>query len=115
MSKIFYDNFLDLGKIDKAIKKVSHTNDEKIELWQIVDEIVHYRVMSCVLDNLPKEYHREFLELFQNAPYDEELLDYLKKKIGKDVKLLIHEVVAVLVFEIVGKMGVGKSVKFAKG
>jgi transcriptional regulator of NAD metabolism len=113
MSKVFYDNLLSLDKIDRAIKKAATTCDERMELWQVVDEIVHHRVMGCVLDALPIECHDEFLEKFSKAPYDEQLLDYLRQKVKKDVTMIIKEAVAVLVLEIATEI-TGKGLKSAK-
>jgi hypothetical protein len=108
MSKVFYDNILDLAKVEKAIKKVSSTHDEMVELWGIVDEIVHHKVMECVLTTLPKKYHREFLDMFRTSPHDEKLLQYLKEKAKRDVVILIKETVALLVLELTKDIQIGK-------
>jgi len=101
MSKIFYDHLLELDKVEKSIKKVSSTKEEAIELWGIVDEIIHHRVFGCVLEQLPEKHHREFLEMFHSAPGDEKLLNYLKEKIKNDITIIIKEIVAALVLEII--------------
>lgn len=111
MSKTYYDNLLDLNKVDKVVTGVAGSHDEKLELWQIVDEIVHHKVMGCVLDNLPKEHHDEFLEKFYQAPYDERLLVYLKDKIKKDIVEIIKEGVAALTLELIDKILPEKDVK----
>ena len=108
MSKVFYDNLLDLSSVEKSIKKVSSTKEEMIELWEVVDEIVHHRVMGCVLETLPAKHHHEFLEMLHHTPHDEKLLIFLKEKIGKDVSMLIKEVVAVLVLELTKDIEFGK-------
>lgn len=100
MSKIFYDNLLDLGEIEKAIKKASKTTEERDELWQIVDEIVHHKIMGCVLDRLPIQHHTEFLERFEQAPQDENLLGYLKDKIGENVEELLRQELGNLAYEL---------------
>lgn len=102
MSKIYYDQLLDLQPVEKAIKKVAKTHEEKLELWQVVDEIVQHKIMNCILDHLPKELHSEYLEKFYSAPDDEKLLDYLKEKVKKDITLIFKEAVAVLVLELMG-------------
>jgi transcriptional regulator of NAD metabolism len=100
MSKLYYDNLLDLGGVEKAIKKVARSPEEREELWQIVDEIVHHRVMGCVLDSLPVEHHTEFLERFEKAPHDESLLGYLKEKIGDNIEELLKQELGDLAYEI---------------
>ncbi|MGB6882108.1 MAG: hypothetical protein WBD86_02315, partial [Microgenomates group bacterium] len=64
MSKIFYDHLIVFEEVDRYIKDTVETHEERDELWQIVDEIVHHRVLGCVLDKLPKEHHEEFLGKF---------------------------------------------------
>lgn len=80
MSKIFYDNLIKLEKIEKIIKSSSLSIEEKEEMWKIVDEIIHHRVMGCILDNLDSSHHDEFIEKFTHAPFDEGLIDYLEEK-----------------------------------
>jgi hypothetical protein len=92
MSKLFFDKLVELKEIDKQIKKVAKTNEEKEELWGLVDEIVHHKVMGCILDKLPRIHHEEFLDLFHKSPHDEELLfAYLRKKVGDNIEELIKQ------------------------
>jgi len=111
MSKLFFDNLLELDPINSSIKKVSSTKEEAIELWGVVDEIVHHRVFGCVLEHLPQEDHKEFLKMFHKSPGDEKLLEFLKDKIQQDVALIIKESVAVLVLELTKDLETGKLVK----
>jgi len=104
MSKLFFDDWLDLGKLEREIKKVARTYDEKTELWRIVDEIIHHKVIGCVLDHLPSTHHKEFVKKYLDAPHDEKLKDYLQDKIQADVKLLVREVVALAVAEIINQI-----------
>jgi hypothetical protein len=100
MSKLFFDQLIVLDEVDKEIKKVASSKEEQEELWQLVDEMVHHRVMGCVLDRLPKLHHEEFLAKFNAAPHDESLLDYLKEKIGENIEELIKQEVGDLAFEL---------------
>src|SRR3990167_2751757 len=110
MIKLFFDHLLDLGKVDKTIKKVSSSHEEKLELWRIVDEIVHHKVISCVLDHLPLKHHGEFMKKYLATPHDEKLLLYLKAKIKKDIELIIKETVTLFVIEITDEL-VGNNLK----
>ncbi|HKC05203.1 MAG TPA: hypothetical protein VKC54_05030 [Patescibacteria group bacterium] len=87
MSKLFFDHLLEFKKIDKEIKEVAKTAEEREELWGLVDEIIHHKVMGCILDKLPRVHHEEFLEMFHSAPHDEELIfGYLRGKVGADIE-----------------------------
>lgn len=91
MSKLFFDHLIELKEVDKQIKKVAKTPEEREELWALVDEIVHHKVMGCILDRLPRGDHEEFLHLVEKSPHDEELLfSYLKVKVGHDIEEIIR-------------------------
>lgn len=90
MSKVFFDKYVSLAKLERYIRKVTNSNDEKQELWRIVDEMVHHRVLHCVLNELKPEYHEEFLVKLESGPHDESLLDYLTQKIKKDISTFIR-------------------------
>lgn len=120
MSKLFYDHLTKLRKVEKEIKKIAESEEEKYELWRIVDEIIHHRILGCIFDNLPKKDHKSFLEKFKSFPYDEKLLNFLSDKIKKDVPLLIkyeakkieHEILEY--FMDVKKLETGKKTKIKK-
>lgn len=89
MSILFFDHLIIVKGLDKKIKNISSSNEEMQELWKYVEELIHRRVLSCCLDNLPKKHHREFLDRFYKAPHNIDLLQYLNQKIGKDIEKLI--------------------------
>lgn len=92
MSKLFFDYLVDLKDIDKEIKKVAKTSEEREELWLLVDETIHHKVIGCILDKLPRENHEEFLGIFCDKPHDEKtLFEYLKKQIGDNIESLIRQ------------------------
>ena len=96
MSTLFFDKLIVLDKLDLHIKKKYESNEERQELWQMVEEIIHHKVMGCCLDHLPKEHHNEFLDLFHKSPYDENLLKFLSDKTKKDMKKIIKEEIKML-------------------
>lgn len=101
MSKLYYDHLIDLGELESYIKSVAQTLEEKQELWQIVDELVHHKIMECVLDQLDEEFHGEFLRKFHEAPHDETLIEYLTQKIkNSDIEDLIRNQATTLTSEI---------------
>ena len=86
MSKIFYDRLIVFEEVEAEIKKVAKTPEEKEELWKEVDEILHHKLIGCVLEKLPEESHKEFLEKFEKAPQDEGLFKFLTQKVGEDIE-----------------------------
>ena len=100
MSKVYYDHLIVLDDIEKKIKKIAQTQEEREELWQLVDDIIHHRVLACVLDNLPKDNHKEFLGMFHEAPHSLSLMDYLKERIKENVEELIKQEIGGLASEL---------------
>jgi hypothetical protein len=100
MSKIFYDDLVDLETIEKKIKKIAKTSEEREELYGLVDEIVHHKVIGCILDQLPEQHHEEFLTAFSKRPHDQKLLDYLRERISVDIVDFIREEVHKLSVEL---------------
>jgi hypothetical protein len=92
MSKLFFDHLVELKEVDRQIKKVAKTAKEREELWGMVDEIVHHKVIGCILDKLPREHHEEFLEIFHKSPHDQDLLiGYLRSRISDNIEDLIKQ------------------------
>jgi|SRR3989344_9252693 len=81
MSKIFYDHLVVFEEIESVIREVSSIPEEKEELWKLVDDIVHHKVMIAILDNLPIEHHEEFLNRFHELPHHESHITYLNQRI----------------------------------
>lgn len=104
MSKIFYDRLISLEEVEIHISKVAKSSEEKEELWDLVDSIVHHKVIGAILGKLPQTSHQEFLDKFHKAPYDETLFDYLKEKIGPDVEELIRAEIGDLAYEILKEL-----------
>ena len=100
MSKIFYDHLLDFGELEKEIKRNVKSREEREEIYRPIDEIVHHRVLGCVLDRLPHHCHREFLDEFSKKPYDLSLLNYLRKHIVDDIEEFIREEIRHLSVEL---------------
>lgn len=86
MSKIFYDHLLELESVTKHIGALEIPKDEKEELWHLVDEMLHHRLLGVVLDKLPEVHHEEFLEKFVKNPHDRSLIAYINDLIDGDIE-----------------------------
>lgn len=104
MSKIFYDHLIVLEEVEVELKNIASSNEEKEELWKLVDELVHKKVFGLILDKLPKDNHTEFLKMFEKAPYDEGILEYLKGKIGQNIEELIKQEIGSLAFDLLSEI-----------
>jgi predicted metallo-beta-lactamase superfamily hydrolase len=93
MSKIFYDHLVVLEEVRVEIDKLVHEKEEKEELWNIIDELMHHRIFDLILSKLHFDHHSEFLKKLYEAPYNDDLLTYLKEKVEEDVEaIIINEV-----------------------
>ncbi len=100
MSKVFYDHLIVLDDVENEIKAVSTTEEERHELWHIVDEIVHQRMLELILDCLHHDHHDDFLHRFYSAPHDQDHIHYLNDKIEGEIEEMIKKEVKKLKKEI---------------
>lgn len=89
MSRIFYDHLTAFNRFAPMIGKHLSTPIEREEIWHIVDEITHHKVLSVILEKLPSQHHGEFLQRFAQAPHDIALISYLDEKIGENFQELL--------------------------
>jgi hypothetical protein len=104
MTKLFFDGMTLLEDVEKEIKKVAKTPEEREELWHLVDEMVHHKVLGSILDRLPETSHKEFMTKFHERPFDNSLVDYLKEKIGENVEEIIKTEVGSLSMELLDEI-----------
>lgn len=104
MSKIFYDHLLIFENFEVEIKKAVPEIELREELWAVVDEMIHHRVITTILKVLPNQHHEEFLAEFTKRPHDERLLGYLTDKSGQDAEVLIKKELADLLNEIISDL-----------
>ena len=104
MSVLYYDRLIIFEGLDKKLKRLVSSNDELQEMWHIVEELTHHRIMGCVLDKLPHDHHEEFLKKFEKTPHDEKLLEYLQEKIEDDMEKIIKREAKLLAKEILTEL-----------
>jgi len=102
--KLFYDHLIVLGDLEIHIKNAVEIEEERHELWEIIDEIIHHRILEALLDRLPNEHHDEFLHKFHESPHDEGLIEYLTEKIQDDIESLIKSESKLIYSEIIGEI-----------
>lgn len=90
--------------LDHLIKKHAKTQEEKEELWRIVDEIIHHRIIGCILDNLDQKHHQELIDNVQKNMTTEELIKFLEEKSGKNMSERIRNTITELKSEILQEL-----------
>ncbi|HUV72498.1 MAG TPA: hypothetical protein VMW25_05835 [Clostridia bacterium] len=86
MNKIFYDHLINIKEIVGELDNYELEVEEREELVAIIDETFHQHTLEIILTHLPSEYHQEFLDKFHQAPYDSQLLDFLREMMEIDIE-----------------------------
>lgn len=87
MSKLFYDHLIEIDELEDLIRAQEVESEEKEELYHLVDEMIHHRVLGCILDHLPKEHHEEFLTRFHSAPNDMRIIVFIQIKTPREIDM----------------------------
>lgn len=111
MSKLFHDHIVDLSDVEKEIKKVVKDKEAQEELIHLVDELVHHRVVGCILDRLPEKHHEEFVDKLHKAPHDKNILHFVSERVTEDVYEFIRFEMRKLSAEIMAMISDGMPVK----
>ena len=108
MSKVFYDHLVDFSDLEGLIKRNVKDEASRHEIYRLVDEIVHHKVLGCILDKLPADHHKEFLDHIKDHAHDEKILEYLQERISEDVNEFIRHEVHTLGSELLTMFDEGK-------
>lgn len=89
MSRVFYDHLTIFDKFAPMVGRHLSTPIEREEMWHIIDEITHHKVLGHILEKLPTVHHEEFLHKFAKAPHDGNIITFLEEKIGENFQELL--------------------------
>lgn len=89
MSSIFFDHLIEIDYLTSYIDEISSSDDEKVDLWNLVDEFINQRIISSILTQLDEDAHQEFMDIFLERPYDVRIIDFLNEKMEASVEDLI--------------------------
>ncbi len=85
MSKLFYDSLTEHQDLIDSLDLPIVSEDERVELSQLVDEIMSHNILNVILNHLPKAHHEEFITKLHTTPHDPELLVYLQERTEVDI------------------------------
>ncbi len=100
MSKLFFDHLIEFEEVEIELNGLDISSEEKKELEQLVDSMVHHRVIDRILTHLPRHHHAEFIDRFHKAPYDPKLLSWINQKIEATVEKHVKDEIKKLKQEI---------------
>ena len=90
MTNIFYDHLVVMEDLEIHISKLDISGEDKEKMHTLIEETIHYRVMTRILDKLPREHHAKFMETFTRFPYHHKNLEFLKEHV-EDIEEQIKE------------------------
>ncbi len=88
--KTFFHHLVHIDEVVAEIDAYKIDPHEREELSQLVHQIFQNHTLNVILNHLPRDKHREFLEQFGLSPHDVALLDFLKKEIKLDIEVAIR-------------------------
>ncbi|MEK7064785.1 MAG: hypothetical protein AAB973_04230 [Patescibacteria group bacterium] len=86
MSILFYDHLVDKTEALLFIDRLPEPENHKGKLKQLVDDIIHQGLIEYILQKLHPHHHHTFLSRLEAAPYDPELISYLKDHASVDIE-----------------------------
>jgi len=86
MSIIFYDHLVDKKDILIIVDDSSAPDNQKAKIKQLIDDVLHQGIIEFILQKLHPHSHSAFLTQVHHAPYDPEIIQYLKEKIDHDIE-----------------------------
>jgi hypothetical protein len=105
MPIIFYDHLIDKQDIILFIEKSDAPDNQKGKLKQLVDDVLHQGLVKFVLSKLHTKHHRVFLDQLHHAPYNPEIIDYLKEKVAHDIEEKIRAEADLLIKKVRKDLG----------
>lgn len=91
MSILFYDHLIDKRQLHIHVESLEAPEEKKGKLKQLIDDILHSKLIHFVLDKLPSKKHKTFLSKLESTPYDPQLLEYLKEHIDEEIERQLQE------------------------
>ncbi len=99
----FFGYRLNFSRLEKFFRKMPLSEEEKWELWSLVDGIVLNRALCLVLESVPDDEHDEFVQRLRDISFDESILDYfgverdsLELSLESELRSLEDEILEVL-------------------
>ena len=91
MSRLFYDSFIEIKRVKIHIDRLSEDHLEKTDMWDLVDEYINRRVLNLILSELSDEYHYQFLNMFLDKPYDENIILFLNERLSRSLESIFDD------------------------
>lgn len=86
MSKIWYDHLVLHEEVTVELDRYKLAPEEKTEIVNLIDQVLHHHVLNVILSHLPKEHHQAFISDFIQDPGSTKLLEFVKSRVTVDIE-----------------------------
>ncbi len=86
MAPLFFDYLVVKTEIIDIISRKPEPENQKGRAIQLVDDIIYQGIVEHILSRLDPHNHETFLTQFHDRPYDPEIINYLRSKLGPDIE-----------------------------
>jgi len=100
-TKMFYSHLVDLSDLVVKLECLKLDEQEREEIVDLIEDILHHRILDSLLDVIPPEHHEGFLERMIEDPTDPQLIAHLKEISTYDPEIKIMTVTEIVKQEIV--------------
>lgn len=87
--KIFYDHLTPKDELLAPIYSSSLDPEEVKELENLIDEIIHHKILNLILNHLPDEHHEAFVGLISKDPSSSQIIVFINERISFDIEVEI--------------------------
>lgn len=92
----FFARFISINELIAEIDTLDLSEEEKMHLSKLIDSSLHHAILDEILSNLSAEDKDVFLKKLHQKSSDDEMLEFLSKKIDnidKKIKSVSEELV----------------------
>jgi hypothetical protein len=104
MSTLFYDHLIDWKQLTTTLDELGIDGDERIEVLEQIEHLIHSEVMIVFVTYLPAVRHHEFIERFHAAPYDSAHLDFVNTHSGTQIEVIVRQRASKVIQEILAEL-----------
>ncbi len=87
-NKPFYYRLIHIESIFINLHKLKLSDKEEKELWDLIEQMIHVRVLDTILQNLAEDKQDQFLQEFTVKPDEDRLIKFIRENIADiDIRL----------------------------
>lgn len=105
MPILFYDHLINKDEIHYHIETLHSNKEHQTKLKELVDEIIHQEIIRFIISKLKSFHHQFFLDKLHTAPYDPDILFFLKENIHPEIEEQLISHFQIIIIKIKKDLG----------